>query len=267
MCEVTCPYCYATLFDSELSAGQCTSCMRGLTKKWLHKTLHDWNGRGLQEGGAGWETVRGGLSSLAISLFLLAGVSLLGGGAVFLCEKLGRQAEILAFAVGLAVMLAVLMSAIGFFCSLFAPARAAVRNLAMFTCIDLFLTFFLLFFSVFFQRFEYCLGAAAAISAAIVIYFFYLRAIARYFRALLTGAALLTYAIASSILVILNIGALSLYEMNLPPLARAEMDQFIECGFVVQAIALMIWAGILLWKLRELVPLPRPQQGRPPASQ
>jgi MFS family permease len=276
MSEVTCPYCSATLFDSELEAGECTSCMRRLPPHWLRTAERDGLGAAHEDAGRGWEAVRSGVVVLAVASFTLAGVLVLCAcGPV--ASEMGRNepmALVLVVLAALGLLVGSVLGLAGFVTTLLCPRHSGFRGLVAGTVVSLvfgvvllvapFLLMALLEATGNPPRWELqtlawlmlCSGVLALVAAS-VVFFVYLRGIARYFGDAALGGLLLTYGILSAVLVVLNAAGLFLYEEFFRfQFGRPDMEIFMSCGFVVEGLGLLIWLGFLLRQLRVLIPRP-----------
>jgi len=276
MSEITCPYCSATLFDSELDAGECTSCMRRLPPNWLRTAEGDGLGAGQEDAGRDWEAVRFGVGVLSAASFTQAGALVLGVGAMVIGEVNPGEplAMLLVMLAGLGLLVGSVLGLVGFVTTLLSPRHAGLRSLVAGTVASMVFGVVLLFAPFLlmallegmgnlpgweFQTLAWlmlCCGVLAIVAAS-VVFFVYLRGIARYFGAAALGGLFLTYGILSAILLILNAAAFVLFvEFFRFQFGRPDLEIFMSCGFAVEGLGLLIWLGVLLGQLRWLIPLP-----------
>jgi hypothetical protein len=276
MSEVTCPYCSATLFDSELDAGECTSCMRRLPSNWLRTAERDGLGAGHEDAGRGWESVRSGVGVLAVATFTQAGVLVVGGGGIVLSEMSRGEplSMLLVMLAGLGLLVGSVLLLSGFVPTLLCPRHAGLRSLVVGTVVTMVLGIVLLFSPLLLMRLleamgnlprwefqalaflMFCCGILVLLASS-VVFFLYLRGIARYFGDAAMGGLFLTYGILFAILVILNVAALILFEEIFRfRFGRPDIEMLMSCGFAVEGLGLLIWLGVLLWQLRTLIPPP-----------
>jgi hypothetical protein len=274
MSEVVCPFCSATLFDSELDAGECTSCMRRLPPRLGETVARGWSPMGLNEGGRGWESVRSGVGVLSVAAFLSAG-ALVTWVSGMLISQMNRPyygpdglAIFLVIGGALAALGASLLWLVGLITSLLCPQRGGLRGLVLGTACCVILGVVMLF-SPFvlmavlervIRNFEILrilamlmvCGGVLSIVAANLLFFVYLRGVARYFGDAALGGLLLTYGLVSGTIVMGSLASLVLFEMA--RMYGRDWEMLLSCGFSVEGLALMIWVGILLQKLRKVIP-------------
>jgi hypothetical protein len=271
MSEVVCPFCSATLFDSELSAGECTSCTRRLPPRLGETVVRGWSARGQDDDGRGWESVRSGVEALSIAAFLSAGV-LLAGVAGMSSGGLGCLVPVLVILGGLAALAAGLLWLVGLITSLLCPQRGGMRGLALGTAACVILGVVMLFSPfVLLPVLERVIrdyqvlrilailmvcGGILSNVAANLLYFLYLRGVARYFGDAPLGGLLLTYGIVSGAVVVGSVASVILIDMSrmYAGMYWRDGEMFLGCGFCLGGVALLIWGGILLRKLRDVIP-------------
>jgi hypothetical protein len=270
MSEITCPFCCATLFDSELTAGECTSCTRRLPPRLGQAGVRGWSAMGRPDDGQDWEWVRSGVGVLAGAAFLLVGASLALVGGNFQKDP-GLLAIFLLLAGGLAALMAGVLWLVGLTTSLLCPRRAGLRGLAISTagCVILGVVSPVVLMPVLervIQDYEVrrilaeliAYGGALSDMAAIVLFFLYLRGVARHFGDVALGGLLLTYVLVFVAVVVGGVAAgilINMTRLNIRMYWR-DWEMFMGYGFGMGGLALLIWPGILLMKLRAVIPIP-----------
>jgi hypothetical protein len=275
MSEVTCPFCCATLFDSELKAGECNTCMARLPPRLGETVAPRLSAMGRDEDGRAWESVRSGVGLLSVAALLSAGPLLACVAGIFIGERERyrgedpwRSAIFLFVPAGLTALAAHLLGVVGLIRSLLCPERGGLQGLVLGTAACLILGILLLVCPYMLTTMlgggvliDDLLGVLAGLTAcggvlanvaAVLLFFLYLRGVARSFGDAGLGGLLLAYGLASTAIVVGSLGVI-LFETT-RGYWRHDEAIYMVCGLFLEGTALMIWGGILLRKLRGVIP-------------
>ena len=247
--------------------------MRRLPLKWLQAAENGAAWVNPKEGGKGWESVRGGVAILAVAAFIVAGVLLLGMVAAFL-EGMLRDREsstVLVMLAALGLLVASMLGLAGFVSSLTSPRRAGLRGL-VYGSIACLVVGTMVVLSPFPLADQFralpvwnhqlltlmmSLAGILLILVGTVMYFVYLGRVARSFGDASLAGLLLTYGCVTAVLVALNVTALIVFEFLYRTMGTHEQEVMLLCGLAAKGMALMIWLGFLLWKVRKRIPTTR----------
>ncbi len=286
MSEITCPFCSATLFDSELAAGECTSCMQKLPRQ-AHKTWpggsygSHWGaaahqprpGAGDLTAGRGWQGVRGGVGVLAlatwatVALFPLLALTVWAHDVAHLHSP---GVDALAIFLLLGLMVSGLVALIGLVLSLTAPAWSGLRMHAVGSGVALLLSPLVIaspFVLVELTRqrivrqFEWLL--ILMLLAGIVLelaawawYCVYLRGVARWFGDEPLGVGFLSLGIVAAVGTGMGLGILFLCKEVFHRHDR-ELEQVLLVGWAFGGLIVLVWLGVMLVRLYRLIPSDR----------
>jgi len=287
MNTTTCPNCGVILFPGELRDGECTSCMRPLPPR-VEVARPGWRfgdgfeGESLagtrdleQRDGTGWGTVRLGLDVLKVSLLVLMASIVLGLGPQlpgwFDRSLVWEYSSLFFVSVVLLTFggfVGVLLWVVGLVLCAMVPRRSGLRLWAAGYLISLGMTLFLgigsFLISIVAQSNQLwelhqvaafgLLPTGACALACALLFFFYLRGVARYFRADTLGAYFLTYLIAAASLALFGVFAMTALSFLHFRLRRELVQLEFGCGTIVISFALMAWLWALLHRLRRVIP-------------
>jgi len=270
MSEITCPFCNATLFDSELAAGECTSCMQKLPRRRVGSPSLGPTRGGLGEvEGRDWQGVRGGVGVLALAVWATVVLVPLLALAIWVHEfsRWSPGPEAMAVFLVFGLMLCGLVGLVGLVLSLVAPAYSGLRMHTVGSGVGL-LMGPLVIASPFVlaamtrggivRQFEWLLilmllAGIVLELAAWVWYFVYLRGVARWFGDEPLGMGFVSLGIVLAVLAGLGLGGL-FFLTAAEHFHNRELEKILFVGSVFASLVLLVWLGMMLVRLYRLIP-------------
>jgi hypothetical protein len=272
MSEITCPYCAATLFDSELAAGECTSCMQKLPRR-VSGPSYRRSGQGgldVREVKA-WQTVRTGVSRLAWCVSAEAAMGLLfGAGLVGLKDHFGgyqNGADGLLLLLFFGLVGAGVGGLISWVLTLLAPAHSGLRLHAIgsgamlpggiLVAASPFALAALTRNSMI-RQFEWLLWLMLFTGIVLVVadwiwYCVYLRGVARYFGNGTLGVNFLALGVVSGSLLVMGVAGMLVLQEVLR-FRHRDLEELATVGLWLGGVSLLVWLGVDLFRLHRLIP-------------